>query len=269
MKDYLAELIKKCITPAHARNVLREYLQSRILERMQRLGAMIPLAFHGGTSLRFLYSMPRYSEDLDFALERTNSDYNFQSCLKTIKNEMATEGYSIELKVKDKKTVQSAFVRFPGLLHELKLSPHRSEVISVKIEVDTNPPAGAILKTTIVRRYVTLQLQHHDRSSLLAGKIHAVLTRCYAKGRDIYDLFWYLSDANWPVPNLILLNNALRQTGWKEKSLTMNNWRDVLRAKLDNLSWKKVVYDVRPFLEPSVDINLLTRENMMQLLERD
>jgi hypothetical protein len=50
-----------------------------------------------------------------------------------------------------------------------------AQVIAVKIEVDTNPPAGAGLATTVVRRYVTLQLQHHDRSSLLAGKLHAIL----------------------------------------------------------------------------------------------
>ena len=76
-------------------------------------------------------------------------------------------------------------------MHELGLSPRTSEVISVEIEVDTAPPAGAVLATTVVRRHVTLHLQHHDRASLLAGKLHAVLQRPYAKGRDFYDLFWY------------------------------------------------------------------------------
>jgi predicted nucleotidyltransferase component of viral defense system len=52
------------------RNLVREYLQARILESLQRAGAMVPLAFHGGTALRFLYAIPRYSEDLDFALEK-------------------------------------------------------------------------------------------------------------------------------------------------------------------------------------------------------
>jgi hypothetical protein len=49
--------------------LVREYLQARILESLRRAGAMVPLAFHGGTSLRFLYSLPRYSEGLEFALE--------------------------------------------------------------------------------------------------------------------------------------------------------------------------------------------------------
>jgi LuxR family maltose regulon positive regulatory protein len=77
--------------------------------------------------------------------------------------------------------------------------------------VATNPPAGAGLATTVVRRFVVLQLQHHDKASLLAGKLHAILQRSYTKGRDIYDLLWYLSDPTWPPPNLVLLNNALAQ----------------------------------------------------------
>lgn len=73
MKDYLAELVRASPTPAQARNVAREYLQARLLGTLQRAGAMMPLAFHGGTALRFLYAAARYSEDLDFALERDQS----------------------------------------------------------------------------------------------------------------------------------------------------------------------------------------------------
>ena len=103
---------------------------------------MIPLAFHGGTALRFLYNSQRYSEDLDFALERVKDQYDFRAYLKAIRSGLTAEGYTIELKVSDQKVVHSAFVRFAGLLNELGLSPFRAEVLAVKIEVDTNPPAG-------------------------------------------------------------------------------------------------------------------------------
>ena len=261
MKDYLANP-----TPAHARNVIREYLQARILSGLQRAGAMIPLAFHGGTALRFLYATARYSEDLDFALERNKSRYDFRAYLQTIKNELTTEGYALELKANDKRTIHRAFIRFSGLLYELGLSPYRSEVLAVKIEVDTNPPAGAGLATTVVRRHLTLQLQHHNPASLLAGKLHAILQRSYIKGRDLYDLLWYLSDGPWPPPNLTLLNNALRQTGWSGKPLSEDNWRAVLRKRLQVISWERVGDDVRPFLEQGADPGLLVRENMMSLL---
>jgi hypothetical protein len=266
MKEYLAELVRSSPTPSLGRNVAREYLQARILGALQRAGAMIPLAFHGGTALRLLYATPRYSEDLDFALERARSQYDLRNYLQAIDRALAAEGYTLDIRLNDRQVVHSAFVRFRGLLYELSLSPHRDQVLAVKIEVDTNPPAGAGLVTTVIRRYVTLQLQHHDRASLLAGKLHAILQRPYLKGRDVYDLFWYLSDPDWPAPNLTLLNNALRQTGWTGEPLTQNSWRAVVRGRLEGASWESVIADVRPFVDPSAAFELLTTENLMRVL---
>jgi hypothetical protein len=266
MKDYLVDLVNQTATPLQARNVVREYLQARILATLQGSGAMIPLAFHGGTSLRFLYSHGRYSEDLDFALERNQNKYNFRAYLQAIRSELTPEGYTVELKVNDQKTVHSAFIRFPGLLFDLGLSPQRSEVLAVKIEVDTRPPKGAGLMTTVVRRYVVLQLQHHDKASLLSGKLHAILQRSYTKGRDIYDLLWYLSDPKWPQPNLVLLNNALAQTHWEGGTLNQANWKEKVGSRLRRLNWKSVVEDARPFVEPGFDLRLLTLENLEHVL---
>jgi hypothetical protein len=258
MKEYLADLVKQTNTALEGRNLVREYLQARILESLQKAGAMIPLAFHGGTALRFLFSHVRYSEDLDFALEGQRESYNFRDYLKAIRSDLSPEGYQIEIKANDQKTVNSAFIRFPGLLYEMGLSPMSSEVLSVKVEVDTNPPKGAGLSTTVVRRFIVLQLHHHDNPSLLSGKLHAILQRSYTKGRDIYDLLWYLSDPTWPAPNLILLNNALAQTNWNGELLTEENWKKELWKRLKALNWSGIVDDVRPFVEPSFDLKLLS-----------
>jgi predicted nucleotidyltransferase component of viral defense system len=266
MKDYLAELVRASPSPAQARNTAREYLQARILGGLQRAGAMIPLAFHGGTALRFLYASARYSEDLDFALERAREQYDLRACLRAVRSELSAEGYDVTVNVHDRRVVHSAFIRFGGLLYELGLSPRREQVLAVKVEVDTQPPAGAGLATTVVRRYVTLQLQHHDRASLLAGKLHAILQRPYLKGRDVYDLLWYLSDPAWPEPNLILLNNALLQTGWTGGPVTASNWRQWVQRRLQQVAWERVAADVRPFLEPGADAALLTRENVTRVL---
>lgn len=266
MKEYLASLVKQTNSPLEGRNLAREYLQARILGSLQRSGAMIPLAFHGGTALRFLYSHGRFSEDLDFALEGDHQSYDFRSYLQAIRSELTPEGYQVELKISDQKTVHSAFVRFPGLLFDLGLSPQRSEVLAVKIEVDTNPPQGAGLSTAVVRRFVVLHLHHHDKASLLSGKLHAILQRSYPKGRDIYDLLWYLSDPTWPQPNLVLLNNALAQTNWNGETLTRDNWKEQVRLRLESLNWNNLVNDVRPFVEPGFDINLLTLVNLKNVL---
>ncbi len=266
MKEYLAELVRQTATPTQGRNLAREYLQARILAALQRSGAMIPLAFHGGTALRFLYAHGRYSEDLDFALEGDRGSYDFRGYLQAIRAELTPEGYPVELKVSDQRTVHSAFVRFPGLLYELGLTGQQTEIMAVKLEVDTNPPTGAGLATTVVRRFVMLQLQHHDKSSLLSGKLHAIFQRPFTKGRDLYDLLWYLSDPSWPPPNLTLLNNALAQTGWQGREMTDANCRVQVRERISGLNWQNIQADVSPFVEPGVDLSVLNLENLVRVL---
>lgn len=260
MKEELRSRLQGISGPVEGGNRVREYLQARILASLQRSGAMVPLAFQGGTALRFLYSIRRYSEDLDFALERPDHGYDFRSYLQAVQSDLKREGYDVEIKASDQRTVHSAFIRFPGLAFDLGLSPHANEVFSIKVEVDTKPPAGADLATTVVRRSLTLRLQHHDRASLFAGKLHAILQRPYPKGRDLYDLLWYASDPTWPSPNLTLLNNALRQTGWAHAPLTERNWTEPVLERLRGIDWRRVVADVKPFLEVPAEVDLLTEE---------
>jgi len=268
MKEYLADLVRAAVTPAAAFNQVREYLQARILGALQGTGAMTVLAFHGGTALRFLYWIPRYSENLDFTREGPEGQYDFTRYMSAIESMLTSEGYQVTLKVNERKTVHSAFIKLSGLVFELGLSPHGDENLTIKLEVDTNPPEGATLETTVVRRHIPLNLHHHDRSSLLAGKLHALLQREYLKGRDLYDLVWYLSDPDWPQPNLILLNNALARTGWDGVNLTAENWPDVIRTHLEEIDWTNVAADVRPFLAPEADSGLVSREIVLQLLDQ-
>lgn len=184
MIPYLKAQLADIVTTEAKRSFVREYLQMRVLQSLQRAGAMIPLAFHGGTALRLLYQLPRYSEDLDFALERQREQYDFRKYLNTIQRDMVAETYEVEIKLNDQRVVHSAFVRFRGIFHQLDLSPHASETLAIKLEVDTNPPAGAVPATSFVDRHVFVHLQHHNPASLLAGKLHAILQREYAKGRD-------------------------------------------------------------------------------------
>jgi len=262
VKDDLRRLVASSSGP-QARNRVREYLQALILAALQRAGAFVALAFQGGTALRFLYGIPRYSEDLDFALERPGDD--FRNWLARVEADLRRGTLPAELaRVHDHKAVKSAFVRFPGLLYDLGLSARPTELLAVRVEVDTRPPAGARLETSVVRRHVALRVQHHDRASLLAGKLHAVLCRPYPKGRDWYDLAWYLADPTWPEPNLALLDDALRQTG--ARPVTATNWRTAVRRRIDALDWGALQRDVRPFLERAEDAELVTPETLRQLL---
>lgn len=266
MKEYLRDQVRAVGGGVAGRHVVREILQAKILASLQRAGAMIPLAFHGGTALRFLYAIRRFSEDLDLALERPWAEHDFRVYLRAIRGDLTRESYTVDVKMNDRKVVHSAFVRFPGLLFEMELSPHRSEVLAIKLEIDTRPPAGAGLTTTVIRRHATLQLQHHDRASLLSGKLHAVLQRTYTKGRDLHDLIWYLSDPDWPQPNLEMLNNALRQSGWSGPELEASTWRRHVGDRLRDLDWPRAVDDLRPFVESQADLDLVTLENACRLI---
>ena len=267
MKDYIKQIIEKIQDNNLARCVTREYLQARILEILQENGAFMNWVFVGGTALRFLYSMPRFSEDLDFSLLESRAEENFIELMKKNKSTFEAENYKLTIKAKTEKTVKSAFLKFESLLYELGLSSHRSETISIKVEIDTNPPDGAEFKTSIARRHILLNLQHYNKSSMLSGKLHALLSRRYVKGRDIYDLMWYLSDRTWPEPNIVFLNNALKQTGWSGGTITSENWRKETAKSISKYNWDRVIEDVRPFLEKQRDLDLLTKENLIKMLE--
>jgi len=267
MKEQIREIISETSDRMQARNFVREYLQARTLQFLQETGVFRTWIFHGGTALRFLYRIPRYSEDLDFALEKADPALDFSSYLAKVCRFFESEAYMVEVKTKEVKAVKSAFLRFPGLLYELGLSLRQTEKFSIKIEVDSNPPEGGTVESTIVRRHVVLHLLHHDKASLLSGKLQAVLTRLYTKGRDLYDIFWYLSDPEWPSPNLEYTNNGLKQTGWTGPEITRQNWTQILGEKVESIDWETVIKDVEPFIERAQDLKMLTKENILHLLK--
>ena len=273
MKEHIRDLVAEAKTNAEATLLVREYLQARILEALQRAGAFEHWAFLGGTALRFLYRLPRFSEDLDFS--RTTAmkpgesmRAEFDRYVARIKSAFESEAYDVDVRDRPDAAVQSAFVGFPGLLHELGLSPHQGQKITIKIEIDSNPPPHASTTTSLVRRHVLLNLLHYDKPSLLAGKLHALVHRSHVKGRDVYDLVWYLSDPSWPEPNLPLLRASLSQTGMELTDQQIADWRDIVADRIATMEWNRIVADVRPFLEQTEDLALLTSENVLGLLRR-
>ena len=224
-------------------------------------------AFVGGTSLRFLFNLPRFSEDLDFSATKEVTELDFITVMKAVKSNFQKELYDVSINAKPNNVVQSAFIKFSGLLYELELSPHESETISIKIEVDTKAPKGWECENSLVRRHAMLNLNHYTKPSLLAGIVHALLCRRYTKGRDYYDLMWYLAEPSNCQPNFVQLNNALAQTDWKGPMLTTSNWRDALAESIQKVNFLKVIKDVDPFLEKKEESQMITKENLLKLLK--
>ena len=268
MKDYCLELAAAQKSSTAQYNAMREYLQAYALRIMHNRGVFQSTAFVGGTALRFLYDLPRFSEDLDFSLHK-NSDLLFVDLMAVIKQELILAGYEAKVDYKETKVVQSAFVKFEGLMYEAKLSPMKSQKFSIKIEIDTNPPKGAVLKTQIVNKFFPMAFLSYDLPSLLAGKIHALLNRRYTKGRDYFDIAWYLSRFKTMAPNFKLLHNALTQTGYTKKMPTQNDWRNYLSKVVEKTDWKAVRKDIDNFLENPKDMDIFTKENVLKIIGTD
>ena len=268
MKDYVLELVAAKTGFNAKLNSMREYLQAYILRIMHDEGVFRSTAFLGGTALRFIYKLPRYSEDLDFSIT-ADKHYIFVDLIRKIKRELELAGYDISISYNDEKTVQYAMVKFEKLMYEAGMSARKEQKFSIKIEIDTNPPQGAILKTNILNIYFPLAFLSFDIPSLFAGKIHALLNRKYTKGRDFFDLGWYLSRWKDISPNITLLQNSLKQTGWEEEMLSEKTWRSFLYKVVEETDWEKIRQDVENFLENPADMNIFTKENTLTLLKRE
>ncbi len=265
MKDYCLELIASQKTAPAKCNAMREYLQAYVLRVMHDRGVFQSTAFVGGTALRFLYNLPRFSEDLDFSLHKKSAS-SLVHLVNIIKQELILAGYNAGVTCDEDKTAQNAFVKFEGLLYEAKLSPLKNQKFSIKIKIDTKPPKGAVLTKQIVNKFFPIAFLSYDLPSLFAGKIHALLTRKYTKGRDYFDIAWYLSRFKTLVPNFKLLHNALTQTGYARKMPGENDWRKYLRAVVEKADWKTVHNDVVNFLENPKDMGVFTKENVLLTL---
>jgi hypothetical protein len=201
---------------------------------------------------------------MDFAMVSRES-YAGRGWMARLKRDLALAGFDPEVTWNDRKVVHVGWVRLPGILRDAGLSAMAAEKLAIKLEIDTRPPAGARCDRRVVTRHVTFLLQYYDLPSLLAGKLHAVITRRYAKGRDWYDLMWYLSQRPPVVPNLPLLQNALDQTRGAGR-LDAGQWGALVRERLATLDMGAVAEDVRPFLERPRDAALLTAGNLLGLL---
>lgn len=153
MKDYIKEVVNERFSLQDNTNLMREYIQKYLLYILYKKKLYKNLIFVGGTALRFLYNIKRFSEDLDFSLSCRAKDYDFGNTLDIIEEEFTSSNYQIEIKYDMEKTVHTAFFRFPELLFECGLSSYKAEKISIKIEIDTNPPQGGREEVTLYKVY--------------------------------------------------------------------------------------------------------------------
>ena len=252
--------------PGQRPNALREYLQWLILQALDDGGYRPKLAFTGGTALRLIYGTQRFSEDLDFSLI-IKKGYHSDALKDLILQRLRRWGLQAEVhQFKDERTVASFFIRFRELLQPLKLSPNVEQKMAIKVEVDKNPPSGGHVEDFLFQGPVTFLVNHYDLPSLFATKLHAFLFRRYDKGRDYYDLFFFLGKNIEPAMGLF--RNAVRQTHPEEQ---FASWRDVLsavRSKVFHMDEKKILADVERFLLKPEEARFLSKTVLLKAVDQ-
>lgn len=267
MKDRAIEICRNVLDAKTGKNLLREFLQHVILRKIFELNLSKKIVFHGGTALRIIHRMNRFSEDLDFHLLVPDENFKIQPIMQSIVKELELNAYSVTLNERGVGAVQTVYFKFSHILNETGLSPLTAQNLIIKFDIDTNPPLGFITEKSKVNQYFPFSVQHHDPPSFLAGKLHAILQRSYPKGRDVFDLMFYLTRWKEMLPNLDYLNQALTQTKYDGKPVTKNSWKRIVKQKLTDLDWTIINQDVLPFLEAEVDLQLIEKDSILQLLE--
>ena len=265
MIEFLQQQVASETSAEKKINRLRELLQILCLKIMHDKGCFSKVAFVGGTALRILYDMRRFSEDLDFSVI-DKKDYDFSEIISTLEHEFKLYGLEMTTKTKTGKIVQDSMLKFPKLLKIMGLSELEGQKLSIKIEVDSNPPPGWQLENTLVNKVYILNITHFALSSLYATKLHSCFFRKYVKGRDFYDLVWYLGKKI--KPNYELLNNAIKQTEGKDFALCEGSIKDFLLERLVKIDFKPVKKDVERFLEDKSELKLLEKTVISKSIEK-
>lgn len=266
MKDRALAMVEPQRPELENLNRLREYLQHVILRELFELDVLEKVIFHGGTALRLLHGLERFSEDLDFHTQAPTADFEMTGWLNAMTEQLGYQGYDVNCSAPSTGNVRSTFIKFEGLLYESGLSAHENEKLRVKLEIDTNPPAGFGVDTGMVDHFFPYVVHHHDRPSFVAGKLHAIFQREWTKGRDYYDLMFYLSRWQDLEPNLTYLNNALIQAGYEGVGLTSSNWREETVKQVEVVNWDEICADLEPFVIRRADLKAFRREFLIAAL---
>jgi predicted nucleotidyltransferase component of viral defense system len=240
---------------------IREILQQTALLGLERHGFFEKAAFYGGTALRILYGLDRFSEDLDFTLLKPNENFDFTPFLECMRKELSSFGFNMDVtkKIKNVETsIVSAFMKMNTIELYLAIGEEKksketihNEKVQIKLEVDIHPPPYARFENRLVLNPTTFYVLTLHKSDLFAGKMAAVLFRAWkgrVKGRDWYDLVWYIQNK---VPiSLRYLESCLKQSGNLEanKHLDRNQLIEMLTAKIQSIDWESAKADMRSFI---------------------
>lgn len=284
MHEVVKTMLKKysCHSEQDYVNALKEIFQEIALLGLWRSKFYEKAAFYGGSALRILYGLDRFSEDLDFTLLQKDKNFNLDTYNLAIKEELNSFGFQVKVATKNKNietNIESAFIKAETKKQLLIIDAptdilghiHPMHTIKIKMEVDTNPPGKFQTETKYILNPIPFSVKTLTQPNLLAGKIHAILCRPWqkrVKGRDWYDFVWYIA-REIPV-NLFHLQARLAQSNaWpKNESLLENDLINLLTKKINGTDFENAKKDVIPFLKNKNSTDLWSKKFFLEVLEK-
>ncbi len=261
---------------------LREIMQETALLGLWRSKFFERAALYGGTALRVLHGLDRFSEDLDFSLLERDEDFDLAVYSDALARELNSFGFEVEIETRKKSTgtaIQSTFLkantRYQMITVEfdkvLIRQVPRNQKLKIKLEIDTDPPSGFSTANRYLLLPVPFAVRTFSLPDLFAGKMHAVLCREWksrVKGRDWYDFVWFA--ANHPEMHLSHLEQRMRQTGhWEGPStFALEDFHTMLTRRISHINIDQTRREVEPFIKDTSSLALWSRDFFLDVASR-
>lgn len=284
MNDAIARMLDRyeCQSVDDYVRAFREIMQEIALLGLWRSKFFEKAAFYGGTALRILYGMDRFSEDLDFSLLEPMTDFQLSRYGNAVERELRSFGFDAILTTRSKENVspvQSAFLKANTLKHLLTIKNNekvdwpipRDQVMKIKIEVDTDPPSGFATENKFVLQPIPFSIRTFTLPDLFAGKMHAVLCRKWksrVKGRDWYDLVWYA--ANHPQLHVNHLEQRMIQSGHlkKDEKINRGKFLALVTEAVEKVDLNQARKEVEPFVKNPDALKVWSKEFFLDVVGR-
>lgn len=276
IKEWIAEYKPK--NEDEISDALREIMQEITLAALSRTDFFEKAAFYGGTALRIFYGLDRFSEDLDFSLLKADEGFTLEPYFSAILTEFEALGIKVRIKEKAKRSsIESAFLKTETIWKELVLEDilkqtgvKSNKPIKIKIEVDRNPPLGFQTEEKLLIRPFSFYVRCFKLPSLFAGKLHALLYRKWnnrVKGRDWYDLEWYIKKGI-PLDAAHFLLRAKDTTDWNAEIITNEQILELINHKIESVSFTNIKEDVIRFIKDEKALSIWSAKYFKDLVEK-
>ena len=251
-------------------NAVHEVMQQIALAGLERGGFFKYAAFYGGTCLRLLHGMRRFSEDMDFSLLKPDLNFNFEEFFSAIVEEFKLAGKDVEIKMKHKgmpSAIESAFLKESSDVFDIGFTTEKR--LKVKIEVDIDPPPKFSTEIRCIDRPRSCAVRAYDLPGLYAGKVSAALFRKWknrVKGRDWYDVMWYIQ--NRVELDLVHLIERAKESEPTADISTREKLLATFDARIDSIDFENAKQDVLPYLKDPKEVDIWSREFFKEYIRR-